>query len=69
MSRSFWRKLHLVLCVVVAAIALIRLVTGNVLGAIIPIALALVFASIAFDYPLWQRLRRLGRLVTRIFRR
>lgn len=69
MSRSFWRKLHLVLCVVVVAIALIRLVTGNVLGAIIPIALALVFASIAFDYPLWQRLRRLGRLVTRIFRR
>jgi phosphatidate phosphatase APP1 len=62
----FYRKLHWVLAAVVLAVAVIQIFTGNLLGAILPLVLAAIFASIAADYPIirgarraWKWLRRL----------
>lgn len=62
----FYRKLHWVLAAVVLAVAVIQVVTGNLPGAILPLILAAIFASIAADYPIirgarraWKWLRRL----------
>lgn len=62
-----WKRFHLLLCVLVAAIAVIRIVTGNYLGAIIPIILAVIFGSIAADFPILSRLRRIWRLIRKTF--
>ena len=57
-----WRRFHLVLCIVCAAVAVLRIATGNYIGAIIPIVLAAIFGSIAADYPLLDRVKRSWRL-------
>jgi hypothetical protein len=48
-------------------IFVLRLLTGNIIGAILPLVLAAIFASVAFDFPLWSRLRKVFRLVRRVF--
>jgi hypothetical protein len=50
-----------------AVVFVLRLLSGNVIGAIIPLVLAAVFASIAFDFPLISRVRRAWRMVRRLF--
>ncbi|MFZ5786034.1 MAG: hypothetical protein ACOY3Y_06295 [Acidobacteriota bacterium] len=61
-----WRRFHLLLCLIMVAITLLRLITGNLIGAIIPALLAVAFGSVAANYPLtsvlkkiWDRLRKL----------
>ena len=63
-----WRRLHLVLCLIVIVVALLRLATGNLIGAIVPIILAVIFGSIAADYPLWPRLKKIWKLIRRTWR-
>lgn len=58
-----WRRLHLMLCLIVVVVAILRLATGNIIGAIIPIILALIFGSIAANYPIVSRIRRIWRLL------
>ncbi len=60
-----WRRFHMGLCIFMAVIALLRIVTGNLIGALIPGAMAVVFGSIAWDYPIFSRLRQIWRLVRR----
>jgi hypothetical protein len=48
-----------------AVIALLRLLTGNILGALIPAALAVVFGALAADVPIGQRAKQLWGLVKR----
>ena len=59
-----WKRFHMILCVFMAVVAILRVVTGNIIGAIIPAFLALVFGSIAFDYPIFSRLRRVWKLLS-----
>jgi len=58
-----WRKLHLILFALMAVVAFLRLMSGNILGALVPLVLAAVFGSIAFDYPLLARVRQLWKLL------
>ena len=60
-----YRKLHWVLAAVVAAVALVRFFSGDLLGAIFPLVLALIFASIAADYPIIRGARRAWRALRR----
>lgn len=53
-----WRRFYLLLAGLMVVIAVLRLAMGNVIGALVPIILAVVFASTATDYPLAQRLRQ-----------
>jgi len=55
------RRLQIALCLVMVVVGVIRLLTGNLLGAVVPFVLAAVFASIALDYPVVSRLRQIGR--------
>ena len=64
-----WRRFHLFLCLLMLVIFLLRLGTGNLIGAIFPLILAALFGSVAFDYPLLSRLRRLWGLGRRVLRR
>jgi len=69
-SNSLWRRLHLVLCLLMVLVAVVRLATGHLVGAVVPFVLAAVFGSIAFDFPLLSRLRGLWRLLRRtVFRK
>jgi hypothetical protein len=63
-----WRRLHLVLFLIVVVVAVIRIATGNLLGAIVPLIMAVIFGSIAMDYPLVTRLRKIWRAVRRLWR-
>lgn len=60
-----WRRFHLVLCLLMAFIAVMRAMTGNIIGAVVPAVLAVVFGSVAFDYPLIKRVRQLWALFRR----
>ena len=60
-----WRRLHFVLFLITVVVALIRISTGNIVGAVFTILLALVFASVAFDFPLIDRLRTIWQLAKR----
>jgi len=64
-----WRRFHLLLCLVMVAIVVLRIVSGNLLGALLPLVLAAVFASVAFDFPLMSRARRVWRLLRRMLGR
>ena len=64
-----WRRFHLILFAVMVAIFLLRLATGNLIGAIIPLILAGFFGSVAFDYPVLSKLRRLWWVARRVLRR
>ncbi len=61
-----WRRFHLLLCLIMVAITILRLLTGNLIGAIIPAILAVAFGSVAANYPIttvlrriWDRIRKL----------
>jgi hypothetical protein len=60
-----WRRFQLLLCAVVAAVALIRLATGNIVGGLLSALLALGLFSLATDFPLISRARRIIRLLRR----
>lgn len=60
-----WRRFQWLLCALMAVIALLRLLTGNLLGALIPAALAVIFGALAADVPIWQRAKQLWGLVKR----
>ena len=62
----FYRRLHWVLAAVVLAVGLIQILTGNLPGAILPLLLAAVFASIAADYPIIRGARRIWRWLRRL---
>jgi hypothetical protein len=61
-----WRRFQLLLCLVMVAIAILRVITGNLIGAIIPALLAVVFGSIAADYPILSTVRRIWSRVRRL---
>ena len=54
-----WRRFHLLLCLIMVAITILRLITGNLIGAIIPALLAVAFGSVAANYPITSVLRRI----------
>jgi hypothetical protein len=54
-----WRRFHLLLCLIMVAITVLRLLTGNLIGAIIPAILAVAFGSVAANYPITSILRRI----------
>jgi len=62
----FYRKLHWVLAAVTLAVGLLQILTGNLPGAILPILLAAVFASIAADRPIIGSARRAWRWLRRL---
>lgn len=63
--RMSWRLIQLLLCLVVALIAAIRLATGNIIGGLFSAAIAIVLFCWTTGYPLLTRLRRLYRLLRR----
>jgi hypothetical protein len=58
-----WRRLHLILCLVLLLVSLFRLATGNFLGGLFTLGLAGLFGFIAADEPLRKRIRGLLRLL------
>jgi hypothetical protein len=60
-----WRRFQWLLCAAMAVIALLRLLTGNLLGALIPAILAVIFAALAADVPILQRAKQLWGAVRR----
>jgi hypothetical protein len=60
-----WRRFQWLLCVAMAVIALLRLLTGNIFGALIPAALAVVFGGLAADVPIWKRAKQVWGTVRR----
>ena len=58
-----WRRFHLLLCLVMVVVTLLRLASGNLIGAAVSALLAVVFGSIGLDYPLLAKLRGLIRIV------
>ena len=61
-----WRKFHWLLFLVVVVVAIIRIMTGNLLGALVPIVMAIIFASIAADYPLVSRVKQTWSMARRL---
>lgn len=51
------------------AVAVVRIATGNLIGALFALVLAVVFGSIGSDYPLLSRLAQCVRLVRRLWRK
>jgi hypothetical protein len=60
-----WRRLQLLLCLLIAAVAVIRFLTGNLIGGLITAAIAVLLFSWTTGYPLIGRLRRGWRFVRR----
>ena len=60
-----WRRLNLILFVLMVVVGVLRLFTGNLLGALIPLAVAVYCGSVAFDYPVVTRARQIGRFLFR----
>jgi hypothetical protein len=58
-----WRRLHWLLCLIAVVVAILRLASGNILGALLPIIMAVIFGSIAADYPLISRLQQIWRFL------
>jgi hypothetical protein len=56
-----WRKFHWVLCIIAAAVGVLRLLQGNLVGALFSLALAGLFASVAAEIPLLTRLKKIVR--------
>ncbi len=65
LSGMTWRRFHLLLCLIMVGIGVLRLASGNFIGGVIALVLAAVFGSIAADYPLLSRLRGVWRLTRR----
>ncbi len=60
-----WRRFHLVLCLIMVVVGVLRLASGNLIGAALALLLAAVFGSIATDYPLLTKSREAWRFVRR----
>lgn len=60
-----WRQLIYLLAMIVAVVAVLRLVSGNIIGGLITGAIALWLWSWAADFPLVKRLRQAWRLFNR----
>lgn len=60
-----WRRLNLILFVLMVVVGVLRLFTGNLLGALIPLAVAVYCGSVAFDYPVVTRARQIARFLFR----
>lgn len=60
-----WRRLNLILFVLMVVVGVLRLFTGNIIGALIPLAVAVYCGSVAFDYPIFTRLKQIARFVFR----
>lgn len=58
-----WRRFNLLIATLMLVIALVRLATGNLIGAIIPLVLAALSYTSATNYPLLERLRQIWRLL------
>ena len=56
-----WRRFQILVCAIIAVVAVIRLMTGNVLGGLITAAIAVLLFSWTTGYPLISRLRRAWR--------
>jgi hypothetical protein len=60
-----WRRLNLILFILMVVVGVLRVFTGNIIGALIPLAIAVYCGSTAFDYPIWKRLKQIARFVFR----
>ncbi len=60
-----WRRLNLILFILMVVVGVLRLFTGNIIGALIPLAIGVYCGSVAFDYPIWTRLRQISRFIFR----
>jgi hypothetical protein len=60
-----WRRFQLLLCLIMVVVGVLRLASGNLIGAAIALALAAFFGSLAADFPLLSRARDLWRLASR----
>jgi hypothetical protein len=63
-----WRRFHLLLCLIAVVVGVLRLVSGNIIGAVLAFVLAAVFGSIGADYPLLPRLHDLARMAYKRWR-
>ncbi|MCK5800773.1 MAG: hypothetical protein KAI47_26480 [Deltaproteobacteria bacterium] len=57
--------MNLILFILTLVVGVLRLFSGNLIGALIPLAIAVYCGSIAFDYPTARRLKQLGGLLFR----
>lgn len=64
-----WRRLQILLCLIIAAVAVIRFMTGNIIGGLLAAIVAALLFSWTTGYPLLGRLRAVARLVRRAGRR
>lgn len=62
-----WRRFHWLLCGLMVVVTVLRLMSGNIIGAAISLVLAALFGSIAADYPLWGRLKQARKLWRRMW--
>jgi uncharacterized protein (DUF58 family) len=60
-----WRRFHLVLCLIMVVVGVLRLASGNLIGAALALLLAAVFGSIATNYPLFTKSREAWRFLRR----
>ncbi|MBW2734416.1 MAG: hypothetical protein JRH20_18670 [Deltaproteobacteria bacterium] len=58
-----WRNLCWTLFILSLVVGVLRLMTGNLLGAVITLALAAYLGSVVLDYPVLKRLKQLLRLL------
>ncbi|MCB9557112.1 MAG: hypothetical protein H6707_13475 [Deltaproteobacteria bacterium] len=63
------RRINLILCLIVVAVAVARFATGNVIGGLVASAVAVVLGSLAAEYPLFSRLNRVARFLWRRIKR
>lgn len=60
-----WRRLNLILFILTALVAALRILSGNLLAALLPAAVAVYCGSVAFEIPIVQRVRQIARLIFR----
>lgn len=58
-----WRNLCWILFILFLVVGVLRLMAGNLIGAVITLALAAYFGSIVLDYPVLKRLKQLLKLL------
>ena len=59
-----WRRIQVLLCIAIAVIAVLRFLSGNIIGGLVSAAIAVVLFSWTTKYPLVSRIRRAWRLLT-----
>jgi hypothetical protein len=58
-----WRRLNLILFALTAVVGVLRLMTGNIIGAVISLALAAYFGSVAFEFPVIERAKQIWKIM------